>query len=53
MTEKNLNANTPECVWHQDRNKKFPYNRRLCWYGYSSSGCQINIDIGSCDGEQE
>lgn len=46
----NLSTNTPDCVWHQDKNKKFPYDKRICYGGYPSSGCQINIDIGACEG---
>ena len=40
----------PDCKWHQYSNKKFPYDKRVCCKGLPSTGYQINIDIGACDG---
>jgi hypothetical protein len=38
-----------DCIYHQDKAKKFPLDQTQCWKGLPSSGCETNINCRYCD----
>lgn len=37
-----------DCIYHQDKNKKYPSDQTQCWNGLPSTGCETNINCGYC-----